>query len=559
MTTDLRFSVLTTVYNPEPEHLLSCLASVANQTFSNWEHVIVDDASTRPDVIAVLKAADSSPHIRVIWRSENGGIVAASQDALAAAHGEYVALLDHDDELAPDALAAMSEAIDTQDATGVLPDLLYSDNDLVAPDGRHWSPFLKPDFSPERLRAQNYIVHLSVLRKAAVDAVGGFRDGYDGAQDHDLVLRVTERADSVVHVPRILYHWRQAPTSVSTGDTKPWAFDAGVRAVADHCKRVGIDATVERSQIDGCYRVRRRLTSTPLVSVVIPTRGGVNRVWGEQRCFVVEAVRSIIEKSTYQNLEFVVVYDDTTPDSVVWTLQDLAPERMVLVRYDKAFNFSEKMNLGVAASRGEHVLLLNDDTELIDPDSIEVLVAHLQHDDVGMVGAKLLFADGTVQHGGHVYIAHPVHLLVGWPGDSGGPGPLRPLALERETSGVTAAVAMMRRSVYDELGGFSMDLPLNYNDVDLCLKVTQAGYRIIWTPWSTWYHFESQTREAVVLDSEIAYIEQRWGHVMRPDPYHNPNLSQVQATMLERPRSAETGWYSRLRSVYKKIGGFVRG
>ncbi len=552
-----RISVLTTVFDPERDHLEACLRSVADQEFADWEHIIVNDASTRPWVIEVLRAAAAADgRVRVIDRDENGGIVAASNDALAAAAGEWVALLDHDDELDPLALGAMLAAC----ADDV--DVAYSDHDLLRADGRYASPSYKPDFSPERLRSQNYITHFVVARRALVDEVGGFRPGYDGAQDHDLVLRLTERARRVAHVPLVLYHWRQSPASVtSNSDNKRWAFEAGVRAVADHCRRVGIDATVELTAQDGCYRVIRHLNDEPLVSVVIPTRGTAGRVWGTSRVFVVDAVRSIVERSTYQRLEFVVVYDSVTPQPVLDALTRIAGDRLTLVEYDRpAFNFSEKMNIGVIHAHGDLLLLLNDDTELIDPTGIATLVAHVAADGVAMAGAKLLFADGTLQHGGHVYHHDLMHVCLGWRGDSPGPWPLRPLAVERECSGVTAAAAVVKRSAFEEVGGFPEGLPLNFNDVDFCLKLRALGHRIVWTPWATWYHFESRTRLPRLADGEYEFIDERWHHEINHDPYYNVNLAPKRADWLERPtRSGAPPIEARPNVVQRALARFGSG
>lgn len=525
-----RVSVLTPVHDPEPADLAACLRSVREQTLGDWEHVLVDDGSTRVEVLHLLAEAAADPRVRLVTRLSRGGIVAASNDALAAATGELVALLDHDDELDPDALAAMAATFADEDVG-----MAYSDHDMIRGDGRYVTPSYKPDWSPERLRGQNYITHLVVARKALVDEVGGFREGYDGAQDHDLVLRLGERARRVAHVPRVLYHWRQSPASVTSGSNKPWAFEAGVRAVADHCARVGIDATVETTAHEGCYRVVRRVTERPLVSVVIPTRGGSGRVWGMTRAYVVDAVRSILERSTYGALEFVIVYDADTPEPVLDALRRLTGSSLTLVRYDEPFNFSAKVNLGVTHASGELLLLLNDDTELIEPDSIEVLVGHLQTPGVAMAGAKLLFADGTLQHGGHVYARDIGHACFGWPGDSPGPWPLRPLAVERECSGVTAAAALVHRAAFDEVGGFTPELPLNYNDVDFSLKLRAAGHRIIWTPWAVWYHFESRTRTSVLRDEEYGFVNQRWHYEINNDPYYNVNLAPGRSDWLERP------------------------
>ena len=524
-----RFSILTAVFDPEPGHLEACLRSVREQTFGDWEHVLVDDGSTRPEVRALLAEANGDERIRVISRSEQGGIVAASSDALDHARGELIALLDHDDVLRLDALALMSAAF----VDGI--DVAYSDHDFLRPDGRHAAPSYKPDFSPERLRNQNYITHFLVARRALVERVGGFQTGFDGAQDHDLVLRLTEVADGVAHVPFVLYHWRQAPTSVSSSGTKPWAFEAGVRAVAAHCRRVGIDADVEMTEHEGCYRIRRHAADPqPLVSVVIPTCGSNGRVWGVTRTFVVEAVRSLIDRSTYTNLEFVVVADDHTPQRVLTELAAVAGDALRVVPFSGPFNFSAQMNAGVIAAGGDLLLMLNDDTELIEPTSVHVLVSHVL-DGAAMAGAKLLFADGTLQHGGHVYHHDILHACFGWGGDHPGPWPLRALAVERECSGVTAAAAVVSREAFDAVGGFTTELPLNYNDVDLCLKIRSLGHRIVWSPHACWYHFESRTRDSKLLDAEYDFIDRRWHAEINSDPYYNQNLAPNRSDWLELP------------------------
>ncbi len=473
-----RFSVLTLVGGPEARHLRACIESVRAQTVADWEHVLVVDASAASSVMRTLdEAAAEDRRVRVAAVAR-----AASQQraalGLAAATGELVAFVDHTDRLEPDALAEMSAAM----AEGV--DVAYSDHDVIDAAGFYVDPVYKPDFSPERLRSQNYVTRLVVARRSLLDVVGGFRDGLEGAEDHDLILRLTEAAGSVAHVPRVLYHCRQSAPSGLADPASPWATAAGARAVADHCARSGIDAAVETTRQQGCYRVVRRVAARPLVSVVIPTRGSTGRVWGVDRCFVVEAVRSLLDASTYREMEVVVVHDIATPGVVLDALTATSPTPISLVPFDGPFNFSAKVNLGVSAARGDLILLLNDDTQLIEPSSVEVLVGHLARPGVVMAGAKLLFADGTMQHGGHVYAQRPEHLCMGWRGDSPGPGPLWPLAVERECSGVTAACALVRRDDFEAVGGFTTELPMNYNDVDFCLKVRATGRRIIWSPWA---------------------------------------------------------------------------
>lgn len=527
------FSVVTAVYDPVVADLRACLDSVDAQTWDSWQHVVVDDASTDP-AVAELLAADRVPGRRVVRRAVNGGIVAAGADAIAAATGDFVVLLDHDDVLVPEALERLAAAIEGADDPESV-DVVYTDHDLLRPDGRTTSPVYKPDWSPERLRNHNYITHLVAIRRTLVDEVGGYRAGFDGAQDHDLLLRVGERARTIVHLPEVLLHWRQSPASVST-DTglKPDAYEAGRRAIADHLARIGVDAAVAPGSFDGISRIRRRVSGTPTVSVVIPTGGSTGRVWGRTRRFVHEAVASLVgDRSGASRLEFVVVSDEPADPVVERGLRSIAGDALVMVPYARPFDFSDKINAGVAAASGEFVLLLNDDTELHTPGSIDEMVGLAQQADVGMVGAKLLYGDGTLQHGGHVYNTTISHAMLGWPGDH--PGPNRLLAVERECSGVTAAAALLRRDVFDAVGGMSLELPRNYNDVDLSLKIRRSGYRIVWTPHACWWHFEGRSFEHPIDGDEIAVVERDWHDELRHDPYYNPNLAPGRTDWLERP------------------------
>ena len=538
-----RFSVLTTVFDPEPAHLKSCLASIDAQTYRGpIEHVIVDDASTRFDIQSLLDELEPRPGRAVIRRSGNGGIVAASNEALEAATGEFVVLVDHDDVLAPQALELLVEFLDADPDI----DVAYSDHDLLRPDGRCASPFYKPDFSLERLRNHNYITHLVVARRSVVVDVGGFGAGTDGAQDHDLLLRLAERSGPFAHLPEILLHWRQSPASVATDvANKPGAFDREVDVVTAHLERTGISATVETGSYPGLVRIRREVSGKPTVSVVIPTRGSRGRIWGVERVFVHDAVASLVaDPDDRCELEFVVVVDAASDPLVTRGLRRIAGDRLQIVDYNQPFNFSNKINRGVAAARGDYVLLLNDDTELITPGSVAEMVGLAQQDDVGMVGAKLLFEDGTLQHGGHLYHGTVSHALLRWP--SAHPGPNRMLAVERECAGVTAAAALLQRDVFNRIGGMNTDFAVNYNDVDLSLTLRAAGYRIVWTPHAAWFHFEQQTFEHPVDDNEIVALERRWGADMRTDPYSNPNLAPGRTDWLELPLRSGAPPYEQL-------------
>lgn len=398
-------------------------------------------------------------------------------------------------------------------------DLLYSDEDKVDAAGRHYDAFRKPDWSPARLRSQMYTGHLCLLRRSLVEQVGGFRAGFDGSQDYDLVLRVSEQARCIRHVPDVLYHWRAVPASVAAGSAaKPYAFDAALKALREHCARTGTAADVEQVHPAGIYRLRRRLSGTPLVSIVIPTRGSAALIGGLYPTMVVRAVRSIVARSTYPNFEVVLVADRSTPPAVREELTELLGERLVWLWFDRPFNFSDKVNCGALAASGEYLLLLNDDTEVITPDWIEALLGPCQEPDVGMVGALLYFADGTVQHGGHCYARGEAgHIAFKSAGDS--LGYFGSQLVEREASGVTAACALLPAPVFHQVGGLSMLLPNNFNDVDFSLKVTGAGYRIVWTPHARLYHYESKTRVSAVAPWEIDLVRRRWGRRMHTDPY----------------------------------------
>ena len=535
-----RFSVITAVFDPEPDHLRACIESVDAQVADagvaamGVEHILVDDRSTRSEVATLLHDVQSTTgHVRrrVVRRAENGGIVAASNDALAAATGEFLVLLDHDDVLADGALASVSAALDAADDSV---NVVYSDHDLMRPDGRCAWPMYKPDFSLERLRHHNYITHLVVARRSLVNDIGGFTPGTDGAQDHDLLLRLAEVAAPFLHIPEILLHWRQAPNSSALDSgNKPAAISSEVRAVAAHLERCGIEADVVATAQPGVVRTQRRIVGRPLVSVVIPTRGTRARVWGAERIMVHDAVASMVGRNDDVDLEFVVVLDAGSEPVVERGLRRIAGDALRIVHYDRPFNFSDKINEGVVAATGEYVLLLNDDTEMIEPGSVTEMVGLAQQGDVGMVGAKLLFDDGTLQHGGHLYHGTITHSLLGWAPSH--PGPYNMSNVVRECAGATAAGSLMRRDVFLDVGGMNTDFPANYNDVDLSMTVRTAGYRILWTPYACWYHFESRSFSHPIDPAETALIEQRWGAQLYVDPYSNPNLTPGRNDWLELP------------------------
>ncbi|MCL2393107.1 MAG: glycosyltransferase [Acidimicrobiaceae bacterium] len=501
-----RFSIVVPVHRTPAELLEAAIASVTDQTLASWELLVVDDGPTASGVQAVVDSLDD-PRIRVA-RPTPG-------DPLGGAGGEWITFLDQDDLLAPEALEICSDRLSGNPEC----DVLYTDEDWIDPDGEPLGRFLKPDWSPERLRCQHYVSHLSVFRSELIERVGGMRPGFDESQDHDLALRTTESARSIVHVPLVLYHRRMRPGQVGTIGGRA-ASEAARRAIEEHCNRIGVEATVEQIDRPGVYRLRRRLRAEPLVSLVIPTRGSTGLVNGSVRTFVTSAIRSVLERCTYPDLEFVVVPDAETPPAVIAELAELLGDRLTILPYEGPFNFSHKINLGVAAASGAYVVLLNDDIEVITPDWIETMLGIGQQPDVGMVGATLLFEDGTLQHAGHLYLSETAMGHVAYGEDSAAPGPGMGLLTERECSGVTAACALMARRTFFEVGGLSRQLPVNYNDVDLCLKVRSLGYRIVVTPHARLHHYESRTRRTGIGSSELALIRRRWGRILlEGDPY----------------------------------------
>ena len=502
------FTIVTPVYDPPLDVLAETIASVLEQKFDDWEWVLVDDCSPDPRVRDLIRDhASQDKRLRLVERAENGHIVAASNDGVAAARGEFLVFLDHDDLLTDDALLRVSRYADKHPDV----DYFYSDEDKVGESGAFFGEFNKPTWSPERLRGQNYTSHLSVMRTSLVREVGGFREGYDGSQDHDLALRVSERARRVMHIPHVLYHWRAIAGSASDDiNAKPYAAEAGRRAVQDHLDRLGITGRVSHGREPGRYTIERDLPSDTKVSVIIPTRGQSALVFGQRRVLVVETLRSALAHTEHDNIEVVVVYDEPTPQRVLEELADIAGDKLVLERFERPFNFSEKVNIGALRSTGERLVFLNDDVEVISDRWLENLVGPLEEDDVGLTGAKLYFSDGSIQHAGHGYWGkHYHHPFRYWTSEES--GPFGELIVNREVTGVTAACSAMRRDLFLEIGGFPEALPSNFNDVDLCYKVALRGRRIVWVANCELFHFESQTRDGKVEPWERHFVVRRWG------------------------------------------------
>jgi glycosyltransferase involved in cell wall biosynthesis len=524
-------SILLPVFDPPPALLAECIASVQAQTWPHWQLCIADDASTDPRVAELLaQAAAQDARIRVTRRARNGHIAEASNSALALAEGEFVALLDHDDTLAPHALFSVVEALQARPGAQIV----YSDEDKLDEHGARCDPFFKPDWSPDLLRAQNYVSHLGTYRRALVLAAGGFRPGFEGSQDYDLLLRCVERvadAADIVHVPRVLYHWRKTATSTAAAhEQKPYATEAARRALQERADAAGRGVQVS-VVAPGLYRDRWPIPDpAPLVTLIVPTRDGLDVL---RPC-----IESVLHRTTYRRYEILVVDNRSEEPATLEWLAALAqrhPGTVRVLAHDAPFNFAAINNAAVAQARGEIVGLLNNDVEVLSPDWLTEMVSHAVRPDVGCVGAKLYYPDDTVQHAGVVLGIGGVagHSHKYFPRDS--EGYFSRLRTVHEVSAVTAAVMVLRKAVWLQAGGMDAErLHVAFNDVDFCLKVRALGLRNLFTPWAELVHHESKTRgtdadaaQRERFEREVRTMRSRWGRVLDGDPYYNPNLTLV--------------------------------
>lgn len=523
-----KISIAMPVYNVEEKWLRLCIDSILNQVYTNWELCMADDASTDPNVKKILTEYQQlDERIRVVFREQNGHISEATNSALAIATGEFVALLDNDDELA---INAFYEVVKVLNENPEL-DLIYSDEDKIDMDGNRSDPAFKPDWSPDLLLGTNYISHLGVYRRSILEEIGGFRKGYEGSQDYDLVLRFTEKTtkERITHIPKVLYYWQMLPTSTAVDQgSKGYAFEAGLRAVQDALVRRGINGHATHGAANGLYDVYYDIESEKLVSIIIPTKNGYKDV---QRC-----VSSIIEKTTYQNYE-IIMADNGSTDPKMHELyaefEQQLPGRFFVESIDIPFNFSTINNRAAKKAHGEYLLFLNNDTEVITENWLTLMVSFAQQERIGCVGAKLLYPNNTVQHAGVILGLGGVagHGHYGYPhGDLGYFGRL---AINVNYSAVTAACLLMKKADFDAVGGFEEAFTVAFNDVDLCLKVQALGRDNVWLHEAELYHFESQTRgyddkgkKKKRFEQEKVMMEEKWGPLIENDPFYNPNLTR---------------------------------
>jgi len=521
-------SVLMPVHDPDPKVLQAALASLRAQLYPHWELCVVDDASTRPAIPKILqRAAEADPRIRLHARSENGHIARATNDALGLARGGVCAFMDHDDVLTEDALYEVARALRLDPALV----LIYSDEDKIDGRGRRFDPHFKPGFDRELLYAQNYINHLTVVRTEALRAVGGLRPGFEGSQDHDLLLRLTDGLDPsrIRHIPRVLYHWRAAQGSGTFSDRSLAKAEAArLRALDEVVAPWG--GRAERGP-SGFNRLVRPLPQpAPRVSVIIPTR--------DRAEILSVTLDGLLTSTDYPDIEVVIVDNDSRePETAALFARYRDDPRVRVVLVPGAFNFSDLSNRGAAAAAGPVLLFLNNDVEVLEPGWLGELVRHAVRPEIGAVGAKLLYPDRTIQHGGIVLgiggVAGHSHLGV----PDADPGYFCRMVIAHEVSAVTGACLAMRADVFEAVGGFDAEaLKVAFNDVDLCLKIRRAGYRIVWTPFAKLIHHESKSRGAEDtpekrkrFEGEVLTMLDRWGPELRADPYYNINLSRNSA------------------------------
>ncbi|RSL36313.1 glycosyltransferase family 2 protein [Enterococcus durans] len=521
-------SIAMPVYNVEIKWLEECIDSVINQTYDNWELCISDDASTDPKIKKCLEAYEKKePRIKVVFRKENGHISLATNSALEIATGEFIALLDNDDELPPHALFEVVKVLNERPEL----DVIYSDEDKIDAEGNRFDPHFKADWSPDTLMGNNYISHLGVYRSSIVKSLGGFRKGYEGSQDYDLVLRVTEQIpeDHIYHIDKVLYHWRTIPGSTaSSGEAKSYIYDSGVKALTDALNRRGIKGTVRPGLISGFYEVTYEVLQEELVSVIIPTKNGYDDL---KLC-----VDSIIEKTSYPNYEIIIADNGSTDPK----MQELFAEykkqldgRFIVELIDIPFNYSRINNLAAEKASGKYLLFLNNDTEVIEPNWMTTMVSYAQFDRIGCVGAKLYYPDDTTQHAG---------VLVGIGGVAGHAlnnydrthcGYFGRLVIDVNYLAVTAACMMVKAADFKAVNGFDETLEVAFNDVDLCLKIYELGRYNVYAHQVELYHFESKSRgyedtpaKQKRFAGEIKKMQDKWPAYIAHDPFYNDNLTK---------------------------------
>jgi glycosyltransferase involved in cell wall biosynthesis/TolA-binding protein len=515
-----KISIVTPVWNTPEALLRAAIDSVLAQTYDNWELCIADGGSEMAQVARILEEYSAiDERIKVALIGENKGIAGNTNEALSLATGEFVALMDHDDALSPFALHEIVNFLNERPCLK----FIYSDEDKIDTKGRRFDPFFKPDWSPDLLFSCGYTNHLGVYRADVLREIGGFRKSFEGSQDYDMLLRFVEaiKVSEIGHIPMILYHWRQIPgsTAVDPYAKNGLVVSAAKKALNDALNRRKIKAEVLDGMWPSSYRIKREILGEPLVSIIIPTK--------DKLTFLNKCIKSIKEKTTYRNYELIVVDNNSEETKTLSYLESLDAR---VLRYEEEFNFPRINNFAASQARGDYLVFLNNDTEIITSDWIQSMLEHAQRPEVGAVGCKLLYPNKSIQHAGVVLGMSPDqttgvagHIFKDFRYEDA--GYFGQINVVRNYSAVTAAAMMMRKNVFLEVEGFNEQLKVCYNDVDLCLRLIENGYLIVYTPYAELYHYESLSRGCSVDLSEAQYMLKRWGTVLRKDPYYSPNLS----------------------------------
>lgn len=520
-----KISVLVPVYNTPEEFLKQMIQSVRVQTYPNWELCIANANPANDNVRRILDICTrKDSRIKVVDVVENEGIAQNTNRALDIATGEYVGLLDHDDLLEESALYEIVKRINENEKT----DVLYSDEDKVTTNlEEYFAPNFKPDFNLDMLRSNNYICHFFVAKKELVEEVGRFRAVYNGAQDYDLILRCVEKAEHIEHIAKILYHWRIHQESTADNPlSKMYAYDAGKEAIEEHLKRCQTEGEVSLTDNLGFYRVKYKISGNPLISILIPNK--------DQKETLDKCLRSIEKLTDYDNYEIIIIENNSTEKETFEYYNEISKKEKIRVIYWQGeFNYSAINNFGAGHARGDYLLLLNNDMEVINGDWLQEMLSHCQREEVGAVGARLYYPDDTVQHAGIIIGIGGVagSVFVGM--KRGYTGYMHRASIQQDLSAVTAACMLIKRSVFEEVGGLEEKLQIAFNDVDLCLRIRKKGYLIVYDPYVELYHYESKTRgpedtkeKVRRFQSEIEYMRSHWISILKNgDPAYNPNLT----------------------------------
>lgn len=517
-----KISIIVPMYNTKEKYLKELIDSIINQTYKNWELCLSDGSDEKKDYVERLVNADE--RIKYKFLNANKGISENSNEALKLATGDYIALLDHDDILPAFSLFEVVKTINTDKEA----EFIYTDEDkLLEEKENRMGPHFKQDYAPDTFMSYNYICHFSIFKKNLMERIGGFRKEFDGSQDYDIIFRATEQANRIIHIPKILYHWRINENSVAlSAEAKPYAYEAAKKAIKAHLNRIGLNANVEDTRIIGLYKVNYEIVGTPKVSIIILNKDHKKDL---KRC-----IDSILEKTTYENYEIIIVENNSKTKEIFKYYKELEKnEKIKIVEYkEQGFNYSRLNNFGVKNATGDYIVLLNNDTEIITKDWIETMVGNCQRKDVGIVGAKLLYENDTVQHVGVVLgltgVAGHVNLGIG----ADEIGYMGRNIITQNYSAVTGAMLMISKEDYEKIGGLDEEFPVAYNDVDLCLKIRKLGKVVVMNPFVEAYHYESKTRGYEIteekkrrLEEDTKRLKNKWKDVFeKEDPYFNINF-----------------------------------